>query len=216
MAHGGTIFLDEIGEMPIHLQPKLLRVIQEKKVEKLGGTEPIDIDVRVIAATNQDLMELIETKKFREDLYYRLNVIPFEMIPLRDRKDDIPLLLDYFLKKYNRILEKHIKNYSDEVSSFLLNYQWPGNVRELENAVEYMVNISNKEYLTLEDLPVNLIENMEEQDKDHIGVAKVDDVIRAMIGEAIKIYGDTVEGKTKAAEALGISRATLYRRLKND
>ena len=214
LAHEGTIFLDEIGEMPIHLQPKLLRVLQEREIEKLGGTGTIPVEVRVIAATNRNLEELIKEGKYREDLFYRLNVIPFKMTPLRERKEDIPLLLEYFLDKYNDSLGKNIKGYTMEAEKTLINYKWKGNVRELQNVVEYMVNMSAEEYLIYENIPLNLREYMNSGKSEVFEIPKIDDVLKDLIQKAIGIYGDTVEGKTLAAEALGISRATLYRKLK--
>jgi PAS domain S-box-containing protein len=214
LAHEGTIFLDEIGEMPLHLQPKILRVLQEREIEKLGGTGTIPVSVRVIAATNKNLEELIKEGKYREDLFYRLNVIPFKMTPLRERKEDIPLLLEYFLHKYNDSLGKNIKGYTMEAEKALVNFRWKGNVRELQNVVEYMVNMSSEEYLIYEIIPLNLREHMESGRVEADGIPKIDDVLKDLIQKAIGIYGDTVEGKTKAAEALGISRATLYRKLK--
>ena len=214
LAHEGTIFLDEIGEMPLHLQPKILRVLQEREIEKLGGTGTIPVSVRVIAATNKNLEELIKEGKYREDLFYRLNVIPFKMTPLRERKEDIPLLLEFFLNKYNDSLVKNIKGYTMEAEKALVNYRWKGNGRELQNVVEYMVNMSSEEYLIYEIIPLNLREHMESGRVEADGIPKIDDVLKDLIQKAIGIYGDTVEGKTKAAEALGISRATLYRKLK--
>ncbi|SHI51007.1 PAS domain S-box-containing protein [Dethiosulfatibacter aminovorans DSM 17477] len=214
LAHEGTIFLDEIGEMPLHLQPKILRVLQEKEIEKLGGTGTIPINVRVIAATNKNLEELIKEGKYREDLFYRLNVIPFKMIPLRERKEDIPLLLEYFLHKYNDTLGKSIKGYTMEAEKTLTNYKWKGNVRELQNVVEYMVNMSSEEYLIYENIPLNVREHMESGKREEVEIPKLDDVLKELIQKAIGVYGDTVEGKTLAAKALGISRATLYRKLK--
>ena len=214
LAHEGTIFLDEIGEMPLHLQPKLLRVLQEKEIEKLGGTGTIPINVRVIAATNKNLEELIKEGKYREDLFYRLNVIPFKMIPLRERKKDIPLLLEYFLNKYNDSLGKNIRGYTMEAEKTLVKYRWKGNVRELQNVVEYMVNMSSEEYLIYENIPLNVREYMESGKSEEVEIPKFDDVLKELIQKAIGVYGDTVEGKTLAAKALGISRATLYRKLK--
>ena len=200
--------------MPLHLQPKLLRVLQEKEIEKLGGTGTIPINVRVIAATNKNLEELIKEGKYREDLFYRLNVIPCKMTPLRERKEDIPLLLEYFLNKYNNSLAKNIKGYTMEAEKTLVNYRWKGNVRELQNVVEYMVNMSAEEYLIYENIPLNVREHMESGRRDEIEIPKLDDVLKELIQKAMEVYGDTVEGKTLAAKALGISRATLYRKLK--
>lgn len=214
LAEGGTIFLDEIGEMPLHLQTKLLRVLQERCIEKLGGTESIPIDVRVIAATNKNLQQLIKEGKYREDLYYRLNVIPIKMTPLRDRKEDIPTLLTHFLDIYNSRLSKNLKGFTLEAEKALMNYNWKGNVRELQNVVEYIVNMESGEYIVLESIPIGIRESLETSNTENKQIPKLDDVTRKLINEALELYGNTVEGKTLAAKALGISRATLYRKIK--
>ena len=143
LANKGTIFLDEIGDMPIYLQTKLLRVLQERKITRVGSNKEIDIDVRVIAATNKNLKELIRENKFREDLYYRLNVIPFEIPPLRERIGDIDLLINFFIEKYTNLLDKSFKSITmtEEVKEAFYKYYWPGNVRELENTIEFIVNM---------------------------------------------------------------------------
>src|SRR5690606_12951714 len=143
LADGGTIFLDEIGELPLELQPKLLRAIQEGEIDELGGTKTIKVDVRIIAATNRDLKEMIREGKFREDLYYRLNVFPIDNIPLRARKDDIPLLAQFFLKKYTVKAGKAFKRISKDTINVLLNYDFPGNIRELENLIERAVIVES-------------------------------------------------------------------------
>ncbi len=214
LAEGGTIFLDEIGEMPLHLQTKLLRVLQERCIEKLGGTESIPIDVRVIAATNRNLQELIRVGKYREDLYYRLNVIPIKMTPLRNRKEDIPILLSHFLNIYNKKLGKNIGGFTLEAEKTLMNYNWKGNVREVQNVVEYSVNMENGEYIVLEDIPIGIRESIEQEDIEVKQIPRIDDITKKLIFEALDLYGNTVEGKTLAAKALGISRATLYRKLR--
>lgn len=148
MANGGTILLDEIGEMPLKLQPKLLRVIEDKKVTSLGSERSVDIDVRIIATTNKNLKSEVEKGNFREDLFYRLNVIPVELPPLRERKEDILLLTRFFLKKYAEKFNKPIKSISEEAINTLINYSWPGNVRELENIIERAVIVEKKEIIT--------------------------------------------------------------------
>jgi len=144
-AHGGTLFLDEIGDMPLELQSKLLRVLQERMVTPVGGTNPIPIDIRVISATNQDLEKMIREKTFRSDLYYRLNVINLTIPPLRERKDDIPVLIDYFLDKYAFHIDKGKTRFTKSALQALQHYDWPGNVRELENVVELAVNLPEQE-----------------------------------------------------------------------
>jgi transcriptional regulator with PAS, ATPase and Fis domain len=148
MANGGTILLDDIGEMPLKLQPKLLRVIEDKKVTSLGSEKSVDIDVRIIATTNKNLKSEVEKGNFREDLFYRLNIIPVELPPLRERKEDIPLLTRFFLKKYAEKFNKPIKSISEEAINTLINYPWPGNVRELENIIERAVIVEKKGIIT--------------------------------------------------------------------
>lgn len=157
LANKGTLFLDEIGDMPLYLQAKLLRVLSERKIDRIGGSSPIDVDVHIVAATNKDLESMIAKNEFREDLYYRLSVIPLRIPPLRERGGDIPLLVRYFIGKYNSKLGKHISCASDEVLKVFAEYPWPGNVRELENCVEYMVNFERGEMLSLANLPQKLL-----------------------------------------------------------
>lgn len=158
VADGGTVFLDEIGETPSSIQVKILRVLEEKEFRRVGGTKDIKVDVRVIVATNKDLQILIKDRKFREDLYYRLNVIPVFICPLRERKEDIPLLVRYFIEKYNKILHKRIKGMEDEALQLLLEYPWPGNVRELGNMVERVITLADegREVIAAIDLPSEL------------------------------------------------------------
>lgn len=155
LAHKGTFFLDEIGEMPLYLQAKLLRVLSERKIDRIGSNSNslIDVDVRIIAATNRNLEEMIERKEFREDLYYRLNVVPLHLPPLRERAGDIPVLVQYFLGKYDKILEKDIRGVSTLVLEKLMEYCWPGNVRELENCVEYMMTFEKSNVISMDVLP---------------------------------------------------------------
>lgn len=155
-ANGGTLFLDEIGDLPLALQPKLLRVLQEREVQRLGSHVSIPLDVRVIAATHRPLEQKVREGTFREDLYYRINVIPIQLPSLAERKEDLPLLLETFLGKYNERLGKHIKGFDPDVMHVLMNYSWPGNVRELENVVEYMVNMAERVILSVHDLPPHM------------------------------------------------------------
>jgi Nif-specific regulatory protein len=155
LADGGTLFLDEIGDVTPATQVKLLRVLQEKKFERVGGTKTLSSDVRIIAATNRNLEKAIVEGKFREDLYYRLNVVPIFLPSLRDRKEDIPLLLNHFLQKYNEENKANFKM-APEVTARLMNYHWPGNVRELENTIERMTVMAKGNLLTLEDVPLPL------------------------------------------------------------
>jgi two-component system response regulator AtoC len=154
LASGGTLFLDEIGDLRLDLQAKLLRAIQEGEIERVGGTKPIKTDFRLIAATNVDLERSVKEGRFREDLYYRINVIPIKLPPLRERVDDLPQLADFFLRRYNARFRKRIQGITDQTLSLLKKYWWPGNIRELENLVERLVAVSDKEYISEEDLPL--------------------------------------------------------------
>ncbi|MEL7606822.1 sigma 54-interacting transcriptional regulator [Sedimentibacter saalensis] len=213
LAQGGTIFLDEIGDMPLHLQTKLLRVLQEKSIEKIGGHKSIPIDTRVIAATNKELDKMAEAGEFREDLYYRLNVIPINIPPLRERKGDIKIILEYLLKVYNKKLNKNIKGFSSNVESVLLNNKWKGNVRELENVVEYSVNMETTSYITMNSIPQKILDT-EGVAARHVSIVPIQEMEEKLIKQALMVYGDSVTGKAMAAEALNISMATLYRKIK--
>ena len=157
LAHGGTLFLDEVAEMSLRLQVKLLRVLQEREFEPVGGERTIQVDVRVVAATNKDLVKETREGRFREDLYYRLNVIPIHLPPLRERREDVPLLVNHFLEKYNRENEKNLSRISPEALDRLLGYPWPGNVRELENCIERAVVMSPADALTAGLLPEDIV-----------------------------------------------------------
>jgi transcriptional regulator with PAS, ATPase and Fis domain len=154
LASNGTLFLDEIGDLRLDLQAKLLRAIQEGEIERVGGTKPIKTEFRLIAATNVDLERAVKEGKFREDLYYRINVIPIKLPPLRERTEDIPQLADFFLRRYNTRFRKRVQGVTDSTMALLKKYWWPGNIRELENLVERLVAVSDKEYISEEDLPL--------------------------------------------------------------
>ncbi|MCL6612649.1 MAG: sigma 54-interacting transcriptional regulator [Peptococcaceae bacterium] len=213
LAHGGTIFLDEIGDMNLLLQAKLLRVLQEMEFERVGGNQTIKVDVRVIAATNRNLRELIRQGKFREDLYYRLNVVEITIPPLRVRKEDLPSLVNNLIIKLNRKLGKKIKGLSKDAEEVLLSYDWPGNVRELENVIERVMVTADEELLTKRNLiqHVNQFRISPERDID---LMPIDQMEEMLIRKAIANFGNTVEGKRRAAQALNISLATLYNKLK--
>ncbi len=217
MANGGTIFLDEIGDMPLHLQVKILHVLQNMRFERVGGNKTTIVDVRVIAATNKDLEEMIYKGTFREDLYYRLSVIPMLIPPLRDRKDDIKLLMHFFLNKYNVFLNKSITSFSEEVEQIYVEYSWPGNVRELENAVEYGVNMAFSDQIGLDAVPARLVRNenldMLVRDSDLPLGVQIKNYEREIIARKLKKYGASVGGKDIVAKELGLSRATLYRKI---
>ncbi len=212
LAHGGTIFLDEIGDMPLDFQVKLLHVIENKSIARIGAVSYRDVDVRIIAATNRDLEELINEGKFREDLFYRINVIPFTLPGLRDRKDDIILLMHHFLDYYAVRLNKNIKGFAEGSREALLAYPWPGNVRELENAIEYAINIESRPQIHKDSLPEKITRHY--SSSEQVGVEDISSLEEKAIKAALKRYGQTTWGKEKAATALGISRATLYRKLK--
>ena len=215
LANKGTIFLDEIGDMPLHLQAKLLRVLQESAIEKIGGTEYIPIDVRIIAATNKNLEQKVIEGEFREDLYYRLNVIPLNIPPLRDRMEDIDILVDSLLKKCNRKLGKRIDAIGAEALRILRNYPWPGNVRELENTIEYAVNMCSGNEISEEDFPKRLkAEEDIEQDRVHGKIMTIQELESREIKKALRFCEGSKQPIDQAAELLGISRATLYRKIK--
>lgn len=209
IANGGTVFLDEIGELPLHLQSKLLRVLQESTIHRLGSITPIPINVRIISATNKNLEQMIYMNKFREDLYYRLNVIPLNLPPLSQRREDIKLLSNYFLEKYNNRLNKNIVSISNETLAFLENYHWKGNIRELENAIEYAVNMEETSNITMKNLPF-YVRNKNLNVLNKVTVNEEENIILSILNK----HGWSVEGKKLAAEELGISLRTLYRRLK--
>ena len=221
LANKGVIFLDEIGDMPLYLQVKLLRVLQEKTIVRIGSNKLVSLDLRVIAATNKDLKELVRRGKFREDLYYRLNVIPIEIPPLRERKGDLELLLNSLIDKYNIEFNKSVYLIEDNVLEMFKKYKWYGNIRELENVVEFMVSLCDEKGIINETmLPDSFIESfheqmgLEEKGNDDIKeIIPLKDIEKKYIKKAIEIYGDTTEGKKIAAKKLGIGIATLYRRL---
>jgi len=213
IADGGTIFLDEIGDMPIHLQTKLLRVLQEREVERIGAKYSTPIDVRVIAATHQELEKRIEVKMFREDLFYRLNVIPLLLSPLRERKDDIMPLSKFFLNRYNQKLEKSITDFSDHVQEFFFAYDWKGNIREMENMIEYAVNMCDTDEIDISHLPERFRQK-NVVDPSDIRITNLESLEKKEIQKALKQFSRNKEGVENMVKALGISRATLYRKIK--
>ena len=214
IAHKGTIFLDEIGDMSLHLQGKLLRVLQERELDKIGGKSNILIDVRVIAATNKNLVELVEKGQFREDLYYRLNVIPITLPALRQRKDDIPLLIDYMIKEYAHKLNKDVIGIEDDAKKTLIDYSWPGNVRELQNVIEYSINMSDSSLLNLDIIPNNIKSKYyDEKSNKYEEIRTLEDLEKEEISKALNKFKHYKKDKELVAKSLGISRATLYRKL---
>jgi len=210
-AHTGTIFLDEIGEMPISMQVKLLRFVQERALLRVGGVDPLPVDVRLLAASNQDFKEMVKAGTFREDLYYRLNVILITLPPLRTRPDDVPLLIRHFLKKYSHALGKEVKSISSEVLETLKQYPFPGNVRELENIIERAVALSDGSEITTRDLPSDLRE-LSMSSLETQTLMTLEEKERQYIQEVLK---KTRNKKNLAAEILGVPRTTLWRKLKH-
>jgi len=207
VANRGTLFLDEIGEMSANIQVHLLRVLEEKEFNRVGGNELIRVDVRVISATNKDMEKAVASGQFREDLYYRLNVVTIELPPLRERKEDIPLLTQHFLKKFALENQKEISGFSPEVTDFLLKYQWPGNVRELENTIERAVILAQNSDIKIADLlqknsplvsSVLTGRSLREVERNHI----------------LNILSEAGGNYSEAARILAISRATLYNKAK--
>jgi transcriptional regulator with PAS, ATPase and Fis domain len=207
LANQGTMFLDEVGELDPTVQVHLLRALEDKLFCRLGGDQPIQLEVRLISATSKDLKKFIEAGQFREDLYYRLGVVNIELPPLRGRKDDIPVLADYFLKKFNKDNQKKVAGFAAEASDFLLKYEWPGNIRELENAIERAVILAKGDYIEVPDLAQQSLylphkapvgKTMREIEKNHI----------------LNILVEAGGNCSEAARLLGISRMTLYNKIK--
>jgi transcriptional regulator with PAS, ATPase and Fis domain len=211
LANNGTVFLDEIGELPHHSQAKLLRFLQDGVIQRLGSITNIPLNVRIIAATNQDLELLMSEGKFREDLFYRLNVVPIHLPPLRERKSDIPILIDHFIKAMNSKLSKRLLGIDDLALEAMMDYSWPGNVRELENSIEYAMNMEDTSRINLTSLPARIFSSCE---SDLDLRSKLSKSESSIIISALDKNGWDMDGKIKTAEELGISLRTLYRRLK--
>jgi two-component system nitrogen regulation response regulator GlnG len=236
-AHQGTIFLDEIGDMPLDLQAKMLRVLQEREITRTGGNQSILVDVRIVAATNQDLIEKVRQKEFREDLFYRLNVVPINLVPLRERQEDIPLLVDYFLEQASAELDTTKKQCTDEAMALLCSYPWPGNVRELENTIKRAVILSNDQLLTPRDL-TGLEQASASQAAAPLLDASLESIVEAKLRSCLNgierlehgtmhslvleqverpliriILEKTRWNQVKAANVLGINRNTLRKKI---
>jgi len=214
---GGTLFLDEVSNISLSVQAKLLRFLQEHEIKRVGGTESLKVDVRVIAATNQELEPLIKEGKFREDLFYRLNVVSITLPSLRERKDDIPLLASHFVQKFSEEYGKLISHISPEALEILMQYSWPGNVRELENTIERALILTAHPIILPEDLPKRLLDSVSAEGTEPLKMGEglaaekplsLKDVEKSY---ALKVLKETRGNKTKAAEILGIDRTTLYR-----
>jgi len=219
LANGGTLFLDEIGDMSPNLQGKLLRVLQERQFDRVGGIKTIRTDIRVIAATHQNLKKRVEEGKFREDLYYRLNVIPIEIPPLRKRVSDIPLLVRHFIDQFNKSKKREIQDIDAEALKRLMQYPWPGNVRELENVIERVVILSSNDVLTVDDLPEKFQSLGETSQVVSMGIPEegisldsaVSEFERTLILQALNKTGWV---KNKAAQLLNLNRTTLIEKIK--
>ena len=216
LAHKGTLFLDEVGELPKDMQVKLLRVIQEQEFERVGGLQTIKVDVRLITATNRNLFEDVKDGRFREDLYYRLNVIPAHLQPLRERKEDIPVLIGFFIEKFNKKLDRSVKYIDEKVTNLLIQYAWPGNIRELENLVERMILMARGDTIVFADLPSELKTTIESDSTSPSGISQkpykdimknhMEDIEKQMIISVLEECGNNV---TRAAKQLGLSRKGL-------
>lgn len=215
LAHGGTLFLDEIGDLPEPVQVKILRILQEREFERVGGTQTIKTDIRLITATHQNLEKLIREKKFREDLFFRINVIPLDVPPLRDRTEDIPVLARYFVEKYALELGKKI-TLTDEALSALSDYDWPGNVRELSNVIERAVVLADGEMIAIEDLSQDLVatttmvRELEEKPPTDLR----NDIQQGEARELAKIFKECRGNISAMARTLALPRSTLVHRLK--
>lgn len=215
LAHEGTLFLDEIGDMSLKTQAKILRILQEQKFERVGGTKNIQVDVRVIAASNKDLEQEIVKGSFREDLYYRLNVIPLEVPALRERKEDIPELMEEFLKEYGFKTNKETKTLAPEVTPCLIEYEWPGNVRELKNMAERLVIMTQDRVITLKDLPPPLCKKLEESPLSAYDLSLLKEAKNQFEREFIICKLQENEGNiTQTAAVLGIERSHLHKKIK--
>jgi DNA-binding NtrC family response regulator len=212
-AQGGTLFLDEISELPLSLQAKLLRVLQEREIRRVGGTRSIPVDARVIAATNLDLAGEVKAKRFREDLYYRMNVIEVHMPALRERTEDIPLLVLHFVKKYAEPMKKSVAGLTEGALALLMDYNWPGNVRELENVIERGVTLTRAEKIGSEDLPQAVRGDSGDRHMIEEAAEKTRTLAEVERAYILRVMEKTAGNKYQAAQVLGIDRKTLYRKL---
>jgi Nif-specific regulatory protein len=219
LANGGTVFLDEIGDMSPNLQSKLLRVLQERQFERIGGVKTVKVDIRIIAATHEDLKVAVEQGKFRQDLYYRLNVIPIQVPPLRERKSDIPLLVHHFLNHFNRSKKRKIQGINNEALNRFLEYYWPGNVRELENIIERIVILTNNDSITVQDLPEKIQTLSRDEQAPLFEIPEegisldnaLNEFEKKLILQALNKTGWI---KNKAAQLLNLNRTTLIEKIK--
>ncbi|WP_413740260.1 sigma-54 interaction domain-containing protein [Sodalis sp. RH14] len=226
-ANGGTIFLDEIGDLPFEAQAKLLRVLQQKEIVRLGGTKPVKLNVRVIAATNADLDKKVAERKFREDLFYRINLIPIHLVPLRERKSDIPLLTEYFLHKFDALYNRIIR-FPAPTLTLLVNYAWPGNIRELENIIEYLYICSEENFITEEIISPLLCKNEQHPQPDHLDDEALNfcarqlrlhhtlpDILSQIERTVLALAQDKYKTTYHIAAALGVSQPTIVRKMQS-
>jgi len=206
LADGGTLFLDEIGDITLDLQPKLLRALQEREFERLGSAKTFRVDVRLIAATHRNLQDMIRNNQFREDLFYRLNVFPIEIPPLRQRREDIPLLVHYFVLRHSREMQKHIKSVPNQVMEALVNAEWPGNIRELENFIERCVIFTQGDEL--------YVPHTELRRSSIPAASTFEQAERHIISDALRAASGRIAGKGGAAERLGLKRTTLQNKMR--
>lgn len=212
LANGGTLFLDEIGDLSVTVQTKLLRVLETREIERVGSNKPIKIDTRIIAATNKNLEREIESGRFREDLYYRVNVMNIQLPPLRERKDDLPILVNYFIEKFNVKFERNIKHFSSSSFDILIDYNWPGNIRELENVIEHCFVLCSSDIIQIEHLPKRLRESdlTNQENRTDNNLNHIQNVERDIIIQTLKKYSGN---KSKTAEELNIHPTTLWRKM---
>jgi two-component system response regulator HydG len=210
-ASTGTLFLDEIGELELSLQAKLLRVIQEKKIERIGSNKKIDIDIRLIASTNRDLAKEVKEKRFRADLYYRLNVVQIKLPPVRERRSDIPLLVTHFTDKFSQRENKRVYGVSPDVMNIFMKYEWPGNLRELENAIERSVVLARGDLIGKREIPGEIKKEIQKKESPSVALRSLKEMEIETVMRAMEEFNGN---KSKAAQALGITRKALYKRLK--
>lgn len=218
-AEGGTVFLDEIADMPLMMQAKLLRVLETKTIQRIGDTKYIEVDFRLICATNRELHVMVEENTFRKDLLYRLNTAPIKIPSLKERKEDLPILIDFFIKKFKNINNNDVTEISSDTKELLLKYPWSGNVRELENVIEYACNFCNDGVIKIEDLPLRFTSNHRDdiypkKNANNSIIVPLDVLEKEEIIKALSIHGLETYGISKAAYDLNISPSTLYRKIK--
>jgi DNA-binding NtrC family response regulator len=213
LAHGGTVFLDEVGDISAELQTKLLRFLQERELERVGGTQPIPVDVRVIAATNRDLASAIKEGRFREDLFYRLNVIPIALPPLRERKEDIPVLAEYFLRRTAAETKKNVIGISEDAQAMLIAYEWPGNVRELANAIERAVVLGQGQEISTYDLPLHPVAVSEKNGGENLSYRQALEIAKREV--VVRALAQTDGNRAAAARLLGLHKTHLLNLIKS-